>query len=421
MHQQTTLENGLRIVTASMPQTRAVSVIVFVGTGGRYESPTSSGISHFVEHMLFKGTEHRPTGLDISKAIEGLGGYVNAATDKETTQYWVRVARLHFTEALDVLVDLILRPRFDPVEVEKERLVIIEELVSLFDVPSGWVHQIMAELLYGDHPLGYDIAGTTESVRAIGRQEMRSYMATQYVPNNMVVAVAGNLTHEEAVAAIGDHLGHLPAGVVLPCLAAPDGQAAPRLRVQFKETEQANLCLSVPGLDYGHPDRHVFKILNVILGEGMSSRLVQEVRENRGLAYAVGSYLSSYRDAGSMVAYASVDLGRVPDTVRTILAEWDRIAREPVAEEELTLAKEYTKGRFLLGLEESRNVAAWIGLQEIRDMEILTPEQTVARIDAVTRDDVQRLAGEILAPEKLNLAVIGPYVDEELFWPLLTL
>jgi predicted Zn-dependent peptidase len=372
--------------------------------------------------MLFKGTHRRPTGLDISKAIEGLGGYVNAATDKEITQYWTRVARPHFTEALDVLADLFLHSRFDPVEIDRERLVIVEEIISLFDSPASWVHQIMAELLYGDHPLGRDIVGTPESVSAIGRKEMLAYIATQYVPNNLVVAVAGNLSHEEAVAATCSHFGDLTPGTVLPCEPAPDGQTTLQLRVQFKETEQANLCLSVPALDYRHPDRYALKVLNVILGEGMSSRLFQEVREVRGLAYAVGSYLSSYRDVGSMVAFASVDLGRVPNTVRVILDEWHKIAHatRPVSDEELARAKEYTKGRFLLGLEESRSVAAWIGIQEIRDEEILTPEQAVARMEAVTRDDVQRLAAQFFKPEKLNLAIIGPYEDEESFRSLLT-
>lgn len=421
MHQKTTLNNGLRIVTATLPQTRAVSAIIFAGTGARCEPAPLAGISHFVEHMLFKGTDRRPTGLDISKTIEGLGGDMNAATNKETTQYWIRVARPHFDAALDVLADLFLHSRFDPAEVDKERLVIVEEIVSLFDSPADWVHQIIEELLYGrDHPLGRDIAGTTESVRAIGRDEMLAYIAARYTPNNLVIAVAGNLAHQEAVDAIRQHFGDLAPQPVTPYLPAPDGQTAPRLRIQFKETEQANLCLGVPGLSYRHPDRYALKILNTILGEGMSSRLFQEVRERRGLAYAVGSYLHSYADAGAMVAFASVDLERVPDTVTTILAEWRQIVREAVTDEELTRAREYTKGRFLLGLEDSRSVAAWIGSQESRMEEILTPDQVVAAIDAVTRDDVQRLACQLLRPEKLSLAVIGPYEDEGAFRSLLT-
>jgi len=404
-----------------MPQTQAVSSVIFVGTGSRYEIETLSGISHFVEHMLFKGTAHRPSALDISKSIEGLGGYVNAATDKETTQYWTRVPRPHFAEALDVLADLFLRSRFEPVEIDRERLVIVEEIISLFDSPADWVHQINSELLYGgDHPLGRDIAGTVETVRAISRADMLAHIATHYTPNNLVIAVAGNLTHQEAVAAISEYFGDLVPGTGIPYQPAPDGQTASRLRVQFKETEQANLCVSVPALEYKHPDRYALKVLNVILGEGMSSRLFQEVREVRGLAYAIGSYLSSYHDAGSMVAFASVDLGRVSDTVRVILDEWRRIAQESVADEELTRAKEYTKGRFLLGMEESRSLAAWYGIQELRqEEEILTPEQAVAKMDAVTRDDVQRLAGQLFQPENLNLAVIGPYEDEEAFRSLL--
>ncbi len=421
MYQKTVLDNGLRIITATMPQTQAVSVSIFVGTGSRYEAASQSGISHFVEHMLFKGTYQRPTGLDIAKAIEGLGGYLNAGTDKETTQYWVRVPRPHFAEALDVLADLFLHSRFEPAEIDRERLVIIEEIISLFDSPADWVHQINAELLYGDHPLGRDIAGTVETVSQIQRADMLAYTVTQYVPNNLVIAVAGNLTHEEAVAAIMQHFGDLVPGQPHPCLPAEDNQTAPRVRVQFKGTEQANFCLSVPALPYDHPDRYALRVLNTILGEGMSSRLFQEVREIRGLAYAIGSYLSGYQDVGDLVAYASVDLERVPDTVRVILDEWHKIATGPVPDEELTRAKEYTKGRFLLGMEDSRSVAAWIGLQEIRREEVLTPEEAVAHMEAVTREDVQRLAAQLFQPAKLNLAVIGPYEDPGTFQALLTL
>lgn len=420
MYQKTVLDNGLRIITATMPQTQAVSVVILVGTGSRYELETQSGISHFVEHMLFKGTQRRPTGLDIAKAIEGLGGYLNASTDKEITQYWTRVPRPHFAAALDVLADLFLHSRFEPAEIDRERLVIIEEIVSLFDSPADWIHQISAELLYGDHPLGRDIAGTVETVSQIQRADMLAYTVTQYVPNNLVIAVAGHLTHEEAVAAIEQHFGDLVPGPLRPCLPAVDEQSAPRMRVQCKETEQANFCLGVPALPYDHPDRYALRVLNVILGEGMSSRLFQEVRENRGLAYSVGSYFNSYQDVGDLVAYASVDLERVPDTVRVILDEWRKIATEPVSAEELSRAKEYTKGRFLLGMEDSRSVAAWIGIQELRHEEVLTPEEAIARMEAVTGEDVQRLAAQLFQPAKLNLAVIGPYGDEEQFRPLLT-
>ncbi|MBU1879623.1 MAG: insulinase family protein, partial [Chloroflexi bacterium] len=285
--------------------------------------------------------------------------------------------------------------------------------------PASWVHQIIEEVRFGDHPLGWDIAGTVESVSAIGRADMLAYTATRYVPNNLVVAVAGNLDHAEVVAAVAAHFGDLAPRPVTACEPAADNQTAPRLRVQNKETEQANFCLCVPGLNYDHPDRYTQRVLNAILGDGMGSRLFQEVREVRGLAYAVGSYLTSYRDAGAMTAYASVDLGRVVETVETIRGEWDRIAREPVAPEELKRAKEYTKGRFLLSMEDSRSVAAWIGIQEVRNQEILTPEQAVTEMDAVTREDVQRLASELFQPERLNLAIIGPYENPALFQHLI--
>jgi len=420
VYQKTVLDNGLRIITATMPQTQAVSVVILVGTGSRYEIAAQSGISHFVEHMLFKGTQRRPSGLDIARAIEGLGGYLNASTDKELTQYWTRVPRPHFAEALDVLADLFLHSRFEPAEIDRERQVIVEEIISLFDSPADWVHQLTVELLYGDHPLGRDIAGTVETVSQIQRSDMLAYTVTQYVPNNLVIAVAGNLEPQEAVAAIEQHFGDLVPGPVQPCLPAKDEQAVPRLHVQFKETEQANLCLGVPALPYDHPDRYALRVLNVILGEGMSSRLFQQVREKRGLAYAIGSYLNSYQDVGDLVAFASVELERVPETVRVILDEWRKIATEPVADEELIRAKEYTKGRFLLGMEDSHSVAAWIGIQEIRHEQVQTPEEAVACIEAVTREDVQRLAAQLFQPAKLNLAVIGPYKGAERFRELLT-
>ncbi|MFQ6059319.1 MAG: M16 family metallopeptidase [Anaerolineae bacterium] len=421
MYQRTTLDNGLRILTSEMPHIRSVTVGFFLGVGSRYEPDELGGASHFIEHMLFKGTEKRPTAREIAMAIEGIGGVFNASTGRELTTYWAKVAQPHLPLALDVLVDMLRHARFDPQEVEKERRVIMEEINMTRDTPDEWVFSLVNQLLWPAHPLGRDVAGTKESVGGVSREALLAYMGRHYHPRNAVVAVAGNVDHEEVVGQITGYLGDWRAGEPNPYPPVRDEQAEPRAHVEHRETEQAHLCLNVPGISYTHPDRFNLQMLSAVLGQGMSSRLFLEIREKRSLAYSVHSYHSHFQDTGVLGIYAGVDPQRIEAAITAIIEELDKLRQEPVGEEELTKTKEFAKGRLMLRMEDTHAVAAWLGGQEILTDEILTVDQVVEHIEATTAEDLQRVAQDLFRPDKLNLAVVGPFEEEDRFRALLKL
>jgi len=420
LHQKTTLDNGLRILTTTMPHTRSVSVCFFVGVGSRYESEAQAGISHFVEHLLFKGTSKRATAKEISETIEGVGGGLNGGTDRETTLYWARVAQPHFPLALDVLIDILLNSKFEPEEIEKERQVIIEEINMTKDVPFQQVHLMIDELLWPGHPLGRDIAGTRESVTATTRDMLLDHVKSQYLPDNTVVAIAGNIQHEEAVAALSQATGSWKKRKSRPGYLAYEEQPNPRLKVERRDTEQAHLCLALPGLSIIHPKRFTLDLLNVVLGEGMSSRLFTEIRDNLGLAYSIHSFTDHLLDSGAVIISAGVEPGNLPRTVRAILEELSKL-KEPIPKSELSKAKELTKGRLLLRMEDTRSVAGWMGAQEILIGDILTVDQVVSIIDGITADQLQEIAREIIDSDRLRMAVVGPVDDDGPLEALLTL
>ena len=419
-HYRKVLDQGLRVVTTPIPHSLAASVSIFVGSGSRYESAEIGGISHFIEHMLFKGTESRPTPKEISEAIEGVGGALNAATDKELTVYWCKVPYQHFDLAMDVLADNLLHSAFRPEDVERERQVIVEELAMIQDSPPDLVSTIIDEIVWPDQPLGRDIAGTTESLANISREQMLSYMGDHYEPSNSVVAVAGNVSAQQVEDAVERFLGRWPRGATLPWYPAENHQDAPRVALKSKRTEQANLCLAVPGLPSEHPDRYAQDVMNSILGEGMSSRLFLQIRERMGLAYDVHSYVNHFRDTGSHVLFAAVDTKKANQTISALLGEAARF-KDGVPEDELHRAKESMKGRLLLRLEDSRAVSGWTGAQELLRNRIMTVEEAVRQIDAVTAEDIARVASTLFVTEKLNLAIVGPYRSEDRFANLLKL
>jgi len=421
MYHKTVLENGLRILTSPMPHTHSVSIGFFLGVGSRYETDEQGGASHFIEHMLFKGTEKRPTAKDIAIAIEGVGGVLNASTSRELTIYWAKVAQPHRDVALDVLVDMLLRARFDPEEIEKERRVIIEEINMIFDAPDNWVHVLINQLVWPDHPLGRDIIGTKESVGALDREVLLAHLERHYRPANCVISLAGNIEHEEVAEKLSNYLDNWPRREVSQYQPARDDQAQARLHVHHRDTEQAHLCFSVPALPRGHPDRFNLRVLNTVLGEGMSSRLFLEIREKRALAYSVHSYIAALHDTGAAGIYAAVDPTRVQPAIQAMLGEWDRLRQEKVSADELTKAKEFLKGRLMLQMEDTFSVAAWFGQQEILGPDVLTLDEAIASIEAATAEDIQRLARELFLQEKLNLAVVGPLKNEEGFRELLKL
>jgi len=419
MYQKAVLDNGLRILTSAMPHTRSVSIAFFIGVGSRYESDEQSGVSHFIEHMLFKGTERRPTARDIAVAIEGVGGIFNAGTGHESSVYWVKVAQPHLDIAIDVLVDMLRCSRFDPEEIDRERRVIMEEINLTLDTPDSLVHLLINELVWPNHPLGRDVAGTKEGLGALDREGLLAYLKHHYQPSNTVVSVAGNITHETIVGRMAGVLSDWTTGGVSSYRPAEDSQTEIRLRIHPKETEQAHLCLSVPGIPRDHPDRFKLRMLDTVLGGGMSSRLFTEIREKRGLAYSIYSYVSGMHDTGAMGVYAGVDPGQVEDAIRAVLAEWDRLRQESVPTDELTKAKEFIKGLLLLEMEDSFSVAAWCGRQEVLSPEVLTVDEVVEAIEGVTVADIQQVAQSLFQREKLNLAVVGPFEDGEGFRELL--
>jgi len=420
LYQKTILDNGLRLITVAMPHTMSVSIGIFIGVGSRYEAEAEGGISHFIEHLLFKGTQKRPTAREISEAIEGVGGILNGGTDKELTVYWCKVAQPHFPIALEVLGDMLLHSRFDPQEIEKERQVIIEEINMTRDSPQQWVGTLIDELLWPEQPLGRDIAGNKESVAAITKGMMLDYMAGQYQPGNSVVAIAGNIQHEEMVAAVSQALGNWTNQQPPSGYSAYKEQPVRRLCIETRDIEQAHLCLALPGLSLFHPKRFTLDLLNVILGEGMSSRLFVEIRDKLGLAYSIHSYADHLLDCGAVLIYAGVEPKNLPTAIKAVLGQLSQL-KEKIPDSELTKAKELAKGRLLLRMEDSRYVAGWIGGQEILTERILSVEQVVSIIDAITVEELKRLAEELLIGSQLRLAVVGPVTTEEPLEELLKL
>ncbi|MBL7166448.1 MAG: insulinase family protein [Dehalococcoidales bacterium] len=420
MYRKTVLENGLRIITSPMPHTRSVSVCIYIGVGSRYEADATAGVSHFIEHLCFKGTPKRAQARDIATAIEGVGGILNGGTDKELTIYWSKVAAPHFPLALDVLGDMLLNSKFDPEEIERERQVIIDEIHMIKDSPSQRVGMLIDELLWPNHPLGRDIAGNTDSVAAISRDVMLDFLARRYHPGNTVVAVAGDIRHEDVVQQIGETLGQWNGREPQTGYLAYQGEENPRLRLEKRDTEQTHLCLALPGLPLLHPRRYTLGLLNVILGEGMSSRLFTEIRDNLGLAYSVHSYVEHFHDSGALTVYAGVAHKNLVVAIRAILEQLAKL-KDPVSEPELTKARELAKGRLLMRMEDSRSVAGWTGGQEVLNGRILSVDQVISILDAVTAEEISQLAQELLVGNRLRLAVVGPDTGEDNLEELLKL
>lgn len=407
MYQRSVLDNKLRVLTSTMAHTQSVSMVICVGAGSRYESDELAGVSHFIEHLPFKGTESWPTARAVSEAIEGVGGVMNASTDREMTVFWCKVALLHYKTAFAVLMDMVLHSRLDPEDVEKEREVIQEELRMTYDQPSYRVDLLIDEAMWPDQAMGRDVGGTPETVAEIKQKDIREYMHQQYNPANTVVAVAGNVTHEEVVDMLAETTRNWKPLESLDWEPATDNVDGPLVKVERRHSDQTHLCLGVPGLSLTHPDRYAFNLMNTILGDGMSSRLFLNLREEQGLAYDVHSSSSNYRDTGALVVYCGVEPSKTNDAVKTIVKEFQGMHQVP-SEQELNKAREYTKGGLLLRMEDTRAVASWLGAQELLQDSVRTPQEVVESLDAVTPADIARVAEKFLNDEKMRLAVVGP-------------
>jgi predicted Zn-dependent peptidase len=407
MYNKAVLDNGLRVITSTMPHSRSVSLVVLVGTGSCYEAKNEAGISHFAEHLFFKGTQRRPTSKEITQDIEGIGGIINAGTDKEITVYWCKVASPHFSIALDVLSDLLLNSRFDTKDIEKERQVIIEEINMNLDIPQQRVDMLIDELLWPEQPLGREVSGYKETVSSLTREQLLNYLARRYMPNNTVLSIAGNIQHEEALTQIQPLFDRWPAGELLTGYATNEKQTKVRLRIEPKDIEQAHLCLAVHGFSRSHPQRFTLDLLNTVLGAGMSSRLFMEIRERRGLAYDIHSYTEHFLNSGSFGIYAGVDPQKIETATAAILEELSKI-KQGIATSELTRAKELSKGRLYLRFEDSQNVALWYGSQEILLRQILDIDDVISIVDGITIDELEEVAQKTLTDSGLNLAITGP-------------
>jgi predicted Zn-dependent peptidase len=412
-----TLDNGLRVLTASMPQAQSVSCFVMLAAGSRYETLETNGIAHFSEHMFFKGTERRPTARDIAAEIDAIGGEFNAFTGKEYTAYYVRCATEYRDVALDVLVDMIRNARFDTEEIEREKGVIIEEMNMYVDTPRDYISRVYDQLVYGQEPLGWNILGTKETIQAVSRETFRDYVGRWYSPERMVVGLGGNLG-EKPVEKVTELLGDLPAASTDSPPPSPFA-ANGRIRVHEKVSDQVHLCLGVAGYPIQHPDRYVVELLRTVLGGGMSSRLFTEVRERRGLAYYVFAANQGYTDSGTLYSQAGVDLKRIDEAVTTILAELRKIAAEPVPADELEKARSYAKGRFVLSLESPQGTNMFGLRREVLEGHATEPSEVLAELDKVTAEDVQRVGQDLMREEAFRLALIGPLDDADRFQKLL--
>jgi len=408
------LAAGATLVTAAMPERLSASLVLAFGGGSRLEDERHAGVSHFIEHLFFKGTQKRPTSKEIADAIEGVGGFINASTDKELTAYWTRVPAEHVELGLDVMLDIVSNSKLTPADIERERMVILEELRMYQDQPQDFVQNLFEEIMWPNHPLGRDIAGTEESVVRLTRDDIIEYANAHYRLPNLVMGVAGAVDEMRM-------LDLVRSGLTLP--PEPDGQLAPmrpepltgpRVLMRRRRTEQAHVCLGVRAISYLHPDRFTIDLLNTVLGEGMSSRLFLNIRERLGLAYDVHSFTQKHRDTGLLGVYLGVDPKNAVSAVSAVIAEMQNLCDHDLADEELNRAKEFTKGRLRLELESTNGVSFWLAYQQLLIGSIKTIEEEVAIVDAITAADVRRVANEVLrAP--IQMAVIGPFAKDAPF------
>lgn len=416
-----TLENGLRVVLIPIQEVESVTTMVMVGAGSRYENKKNNGVSHFLEHMAFKGTKKRPTAREISSLIDGIGAESNAFTGKEVTGYYIKSASMHIDISLDILSDILTEPLLDASEIDHERGVIIEEINLYEDTPIRKIGDVFEELLYGDTPMGWDISGPKKNIREMTRQDFLSYMKSLYSASNMTVVIAGKFDQKTIMHKMKSYFGNLKNFKIAGFEKAEDGQNGPKLKIKHKKTEQAPFMLGVRTVGMENKkETYVLGVLASLLGGGMSSRLFHEVRERRGLAYSVRADAESYKGVGYLTAIAGVDKERIEEAIKVVRDEMLKVCKEgEVTKEELYKAKEYMKGHFILDLEDTRSVAGHYATDLILEGKMENPDEVLAQIDAVTLEEVVAAACKYIKPENMNLAIIGDFEDKERFEKLL--
>lgn len=421
MFKKIILKNGLRIITVPQKNTKAVTVLVLVGTGSKYERKEINGISHFLEHMYFKGTKRRPSTTAIAETLDKVGGIYNAFTGEEYTGYFAKVAAQHFELALDWVSDIFLNSILPEKETEKEKGVIMEEINMIYDHPMSYVHTLWTKLLYGDQPAGWDIAGTKETVSKMTRKKLVDYINKQYVAPNTIISIAGNFNEKLAIAKAEQYFSKIKTTNPIEKTKVTERQKKPEILLHFRETDQTHLCLGVRAFNLFHPQRYALDLLTVILGGMMSSRLFIEVRSKLGIAYYINTDSEMNPDTGFLFAQAGLDNKNVEKGILTILKEYKKISKVLIPQKELEKVKDYLKGKTTLLLEPSDAQASFYATQELLEKRILTLEEIFRKIDKVSREDIFSVAKEIFRPEKLNLALIGPFKNKEKFQRLLKL
>ncbi len=441
---KTTLKNGLRIVTVSQRSTQTVTVLVLVGTGSKYEKKEINGISHFLEHMFFKGTEKRPSVVAIAETLDKIGGIYNAFTSEDCTGYFAKVAASRFELALDWVSDIFLNSLLPEKEIEKEKGVVVEEINMRCDHPSAYVAVLWSKLLYGDQPAGWDAAGTKESVAKLSRQKLLDYMKKQYIASSTIICIAGNIENLKAVTKVKKYfskikinqsqekpkvidasvktsaeLSRMPSASTLSVNRRVEKQKEPECLLHQRKTDQTHFCLGVRSYNLFHPQRYAQELLGIILGGMMSSRLFLEIREKLGIAYYVSTSIDANPDTGYLVTQVGVDNNKVDKAIFAILKEYKKVAQRKILPKELKKAKDCTKGRMALLLEPSDAQASFYGMQELLEGKILTLEEIYDKIDEVTAADILKVAKDIFQPKKLNLTLIGPFEDKTKFQKLL--
>ena len=407
------LDNNLQTLTVPMQGTKTVTVLAMVKTGSRYENKDNNGISHFLEHMFFKGTEKRPTSVDVAGELDNVGGEYNAFTGKEYTGFFVKVASEHVELALDVVSDILANSKFSKEEIEKEKGVIIEEINMFHDNPLIYIEDLFERCLYGDTPLGWDIAGPKENIRSFSREDFLKYFNSQYSAGNTILSMAGDISAEQGKELLTRYFGEFAHTEFQEKKGAKEEQERPEVELMHKDTGQANLSLGVRGYSIAHPDKYVVKVISAILGGSMSSRLFTELREKQGLAYYVRTQNEAMTDTGYITTRAGVPTEKIKQAVDIILNEYKRLTEERVGEEELQRIKDMIKGRSVLNLESSDHISEWYAESLALQEEVLTPEDFLSKIEKVTSEDIMRVAGDIFREDKLNLALIGPVEDKE--------
>jgi predicted Zn-dependent peptidase len=405
MYRKDTLTNGIRVVSETLPKSRSVSIGVWVKVGSRHEPEEISGTSHFIEHLFFKGTQKR-TAKDIAIEMDSIGGEMNAFTSQETTTYYAKVVDEHLPVAIDILSDILLHSKFDPLEMEKERKVILEEIKGVEDTPDDYIHELFTNTVWAGNSLGRPILGTRDTIKALKHKDIVSYIDNYYSPKEIVISVAGNFEHVRLIELLNASFVKLARGGIAKKEVTPGFTQA--IAVKKKQLEQVQICIGCKGMHYTHEDRFVLSALNTVMGNSMSSRLFQEIREQNALAYSIYSYVTSYRDTGLLTVYAGASPSNALEVVRLVIKEFKKIKDEGITPAEETRVRNQIKGSLVLSLESSTSHMSRLARQEIYFGKYLSMDDIIKGVEKVTAEQVQRLAGQLFTRENISLTILGP-------------